>query len=308
MPNLTPPTEGSNNPAIALLVVSSVLWGSSFVAIKIGLTFVDAYDFAFLRLAVTAVVSAVRLAVSAVLLVVLVTRGSFRSNALKEPAVWLLGLLSGAGYLFQFLGLQYTTAAKSALLIDMNVIVVAILSWKIFGESFGSRKQLGVVLGVLGAVLITTNGDIFILAQGELKGDFLSFISGLIFALFILIHKRLQMQRDRNVIEMSSVVMLATAIVLFPTALFLGGLKIGNISAEGWAWVAFTAVVCTVMPYALWIFALKAVTATIASVVGMLEIVTAMVLSTVLLGESYATATLLGAILVLVSILAVAES
>ena len=298
MPSQIPPTEGSNNSAIALLVITSVLWGSSFVAIKIGLTFVDAYDFAFLRLAVTA----------GTLFIVLVTRGTFRSKALKEPAIWALGLLSGMGYLLQFLGLEYTTAAKTALLIDLNVIVVAILSWRIFAESFGLRKQLGVILGVVGAALITTNGDLSSLAQGELKGDFLAFISGLLFALFIVLHKRLQMQRDRNVIEMSSVVMLATAIVLFPAALFLGGLNMRSISVEGWAWVAFTAIVCTVMPYALWISALKAVTATIASVVGLLEIVTAMVLSTVLLGESYATATLLGAILVLVSILAVAES
>jgi len=212
------------------------------------------------------------------------------------------------GYLFQFLGLEYTTAAKTALLIDLNVIVVAILSWKIFGESFGLRKQLGVVLGAVGAALITTNGDLSGLAQGQLKGDLFAFVSGLIFALFIVIHKRLQMQRDRNVIEMSSVVMLATAIVLFPAALLLGGLNMRNISVVGWGWVAFTAIACTVIPYALWISALKAVTATIASVVGLLEIVAAMVLSTVLLGEGYSTATLLGAILVLLSILAVAES
>jgi drug/metabolite transporter (DMT)-like permease len=290
--------EEGNNSAIALLVITSVLWGSSFVAIKIGLTFVDPYDFAFLRLAVTA----------GTLLLVLATRRSFKSSALKEPAVWALGLLSGAGYLFQFLGLEYTTAAKGALLIDLNVIVVAMLSWRIFSESFGLRKQLGVILGVVGALLITTNGNLSGLAQGELKGDLFAFISGLIFALFIIIHKRLQMQRDRNIIEISSVVMLATAIVLFPAALFLGGLHIGSIPVEGWAWVTFTAIVCTVVPYLLWILALKAVTATIAGVVGLLEIVAAMVLSTVLLGEIYAAATLLGAILVLVSILAVAEN
>lgn len=289
--------ERGNNSAIALLVITSVLWGSSFVAIKIGLTFVDPYDFAFLRLVIAA----------GTLLIVLIARGSFRASALKEPAVWALGLISGTGYVFQFLGLEYTTAAKTALLIDLNVIVVAILSWRIFAESFGLRKQLGVILGVVGAVLITTNGDLSGLARGELKGDFFAFISGLIFALFILVHKRLQMQRDRNVIEMSSVVMLATAIVLFPTASFLGGLNIRNVPVEGWAWVAFTAIVCTIIPYALWISALKSVTATIAGVVGMLEIVAAMVLSTLLLGESYATATLLGAILVLISILAVAE-
>jgi drug/metabolite transporter (DMT)-like permease len=298
MSNLQPLTEEGNNSAIALLVITSVLWGSSFVVIKIGLSYVDAYDFAFLRLAITA----------GTLLAVLVVQGRFKSSILKEPAVWLLGLLSGAGYLFQFLGLQYTTAAKTALLIDLNVIVVGLLSWKAFGESFGLRKKLGVGLGVLGAVLITTNGDLSSLAKGELKGDLLAFIAGLLFAVFIVIHKRLQMQRIRNVIEMSAGVTFATAVLLLPVALLFGNLNPRNISPEGWGWVALTAVVCTVLPYALWVSALKAVTATIASVVGMLEIVAAMILSSLLLAESYTTATLLGAILVLISIFAVAES
>jgi drug/metabolite transporter (DMT)-like permease len=62
------------------------------------------------------------------------------------------------------------------------------------------------------------------------------------------------------------------------------------------------------LPYGLWVLALKSVTATIASVVGMLEIVAAMILSSLLLKESYSMITLLGAVLIFVSILAVAES
>ena len=54
--------------------------------------------------------------------------------------------------------------------------------------------------------------------------------------------------------------------------------------------------------------ALKQATATISSVMGMLEIVAAMVLSWIFLGESYNTVTLVGAAPVLVSILFVAES
>jgi len=63
-----------------------------------------------------------------------------------------------------------------------------------------------------------------------------------------------------------------------------------------------------VLPYAMWIAALKSVTATVASVVGMLEIVAAMVMSWIFLGEVYNTTTLLGAILVLAALFAVTES
>jgi drug/metabolite transporter (DMT)-like permease len=298
MSNLQPQVEEANNSSLALLILSSVLWGGSFVSVKIGLEYINAYDFAFLRLASAAFV----------LLAVLGIQRKFELTALKEPSVWALGLLNGVGFTLQFVGLLYTTAAKTALLVDLNVVVIAILSWRAFGESFGVRKKLGVIVGVIGALLITTNGDLSTLAQGELRGDLLVFVAGLVWAVFIVFHKRVQMRRQRNVIEMSATVMLATALSLLPMALLFGGLNLRAIVTQGWEWVAISALVCTVLPYALWVAALKAVTATIASVVGMLEVVCAMVLSTLLLGERYTAVTLLGAILVLVSILAVAES
>jgi drug/metabolite transporter (DMT)-like permease len=281
-----------------MLTLSSILWGGSFVSVKIGLDYVNPYDFAFLRLATSAVI----------LLAVLGTQRKFELTAFKEPSVWLLGVLNGVGFTLQFVGLLYTTAAKTALLVDLNVVVIAILSWSLFGESFGSRKKLGVVLGVLGAVMITTNGDLSTLTQGQLVGDVLVFIAGLVWAVFIVLHKRLQTSRTRNVIEMSATVQSTTALSLLPMALILGGLDTSSVSVPGWEWVAISAVVCTVLPYALWVSALRAVTATIAAVFGMLEVVAAMVLSTLMLGEHYTEITLLGAVLVLTSIVAVAET
>jgi len=98
-----------------------------------------------------------------------------------------------------------------------------------------------------------------------------------------------------------------TAVLLIPGALVLGGLNAVPITTVGWEWVAYTAIATTVVPYAIWIVALRAVTATIAAVVGMVEIVTTMILSSLLLGETYGTVTLVGAILVLLSLMAVAE-
>jgi len=296
--NLQAQVEESNSSALALIILSSVFWGASFVSVKIGLEYINPYDFAFLRLSAAAVI----------LLAVFGVQRKFELTALKEPSVWVLGLLNGIGFTLQFVGLSYTTAAKTALLVDMNVIVIALMSWRLFGESFGPLKQLGVILGVVGAVLICTNGDLSSLAQGELWGDLLVFVSGLVWALFIVLHKRVQLRRKRNVIEMSATVLVATALALFPMALLFGGLESNAVTPEGWMWVAISALVCTVLPYALWVSAMRALTATIASVIGLLEIVAAMVFSSILLGERYTTVTLLGAILILGSILAVAES
>ena len=284
--------------ALGLLVLSSILWGSSFVSAKIGLAYVDPFSFAFLRLAIAA----------SVLLVVLLIQRRFRFAMLKQRSVWFLGALNGLGFLLQYVGLEFTTAAKTALLVDLNVLIVALLSWRLFQESFGKRKQLGVFLGVVGAAMITTNGDLSNLAGGQLLGDVFVFSAGVVWAFFIVHHKQILLEKDQDAIELSAVVMIATALVLLPAAVILGGLTSSIIPVEGWELVVYMAVACTVLPYAMWIVALKSVTATVASVVGMLEIVAAMIMSWIFLGEVYNTTTLLGALLVLAALFAVTES
>jgi drug/metabolite transporter (DMT)-like permease len=290
--------SGSSNSAIAILIISSILWGSSFVSIKIGLEYVNPYDFVFLRLAVA----------SAIMVSTLFFLGRMRLSVFKEGSVWILGLLNGVAFSLQYIGLLYTTAGKTALLVNLNVIIVALLSWRMFGESIGWRKILGVALGVVGAAMIATNGDLSSLMQGEIFGDMLVFSAGIVWAFFIVLHKRILSRSERSVIELSAVVMLVTAVALLPIAAVFGGLNLVSVSLAGWSLVAFTAIVCTVLPYALWIFALKAVTATVSSIVSMVEVASALILSAILLREAYNAVAVVGAIVILVSITAVARS
>jgi len=293
-----PQGPDERSAALGLLILSSILWGSSFVSAKIGLTYINPFEFVFLRLALAA----------SILFVVLVSRRRFRFAVLKERSVWFLGILNGVAFILQYVGLEFTTAAKTALLADLNVVVVAILSWWLFQESFGKRKQLGVLLGVVGATMITTNGDLSNLMGGQLLGDVFVFSAGVVWAFFTVHHKQILLDKDQDAIQLSAIVMITTALVLLPPAVVLGGLTSLRIPAQGWELVVYMAIACTVLPYAMWIVALKSVTATVASVVGMLEIVAAMIMSWIFLGEIYNTTTLLGALLVLAALFAVAES
>jgi drug/metabolite transporter (DMT)-like permease len=290
--------ETGRNSATALLVLSSVLWGSSFVSIKIGLAYLNAFEFAFLRMALSA----------AILFAVFAPYRKISKSLFKEPAVWSLGILNGLAFTIQFVGLVYTTAAKTALLVDLNVVFVAMLSWKFLGEKFGARKGLGVSLGVLGAVLVATNGNFTALNGSEFFGDALVFSSGLIWAFFIILHKHAFSKAERTVAGLSSAVMFVTALALLPMAIISNSLHPAAVTVQGWVIVAYTAIMCTVLPYVFWLAGLKTVTATVASVIGLLEIIFAMALSTLLLGETYTPGTLIGAGLILLSAFAVAET
>ena len=292
-------SESEAQPAaLGLLILSSILWGGSFVGGKIGLAYINPFDFVFLRLAIAA----------SILLVVLLILRRFQFAVLKERSVWLLGALNGVAFTLQYVGLEFTTAAKTALLVDLNVLLIAALSWWLFQESFGKRKQLSVLLGVVGAAMITTNGELSNLMGGQLLGDALVFSAGVVWAFFAVHHKQILLHKDQDAIQLSATVMITTSLVLLPCAVIAGSLPSSTIPTQGWELALFMAIACTVLPYAMWIVALKSVTATVASVVGILEIVAAMVMSWIFLGEVYNTITILGAILVLAALFGVTES
>lgn len=261
------------------------------------LTYVDAYSFVFLRIAFAAII----------LFALLTLRKPFSASAIRRPSVWVLGLLNGAALTLQCVGLLFTTASITALLVNLNVLTVAVLSWWMFRELFGTWKQLGICFGVAGAAIISTNGDLSTLTNGLVWGDVLVFAAGLVWAFFVVLQKQILMNREEDAIELSAVVMLISALLLLPLAVFMGNLTTSPISAEGWELVGYTALACSVLPYAMWTLALKSVTATVATVVGMLEIVAAMVLSTFFLAETFTALTVTGALLILFSIFAVTK-
>jgi len=103
------------------------LWGTSFSAIKIGLEYVDAYTFVFLRF----------LLASIIMLFLLLIRRNFGFEFAKRRVAWFLGIANGVAYLFQYVGMNSTSASKSSLLVNLSAIWVAILSWLILKERFG---------------------------------------------------------------------------------------------------------------------------------------------------------------------------
>ena len=117
--------------ASVLTILAGVLWGTSFPTIKIGLEFVNPYVFVFLRMSIA----------SALALMIIYATKNFAASLAKKRLIWYLGLLNGAVCLIQYIGMRYTTASKSSLLVNLSVVWFTVLSWLIPKERF-SRKKL----------------------------------------------------------------------------------------------------------------------------------------------------------------------
>lgn len=272
-------------------ILASLLSGSSFIVNKIGLGYVDAFYFSFLRFLIASII----------IIVVAISLKRFKLSLFKNKLIWLIGIFNAAGFLSQYLGMTYTTASKSSLLVNSSVIAVALLSWLIFKEKFSNRKKVGVFTGFFGSALLAAGGNLAGLTSGELLGDILVFLAGIFWAFFMVSNKKM-VSEETDLTEMTACVMIITAVVQFPFIFIFGTTSIATMAWQGWGAIFFTAIFCSTIYYFLWSEGLKGMTVTTSAITLLLEVVWALFLAFLLLGEGFTIMGTAGAILIMASI------
>ncbi len=284
--------KGSKGAVLAT-VAAGLLWGSSFAVVKIGLRSIDPFWFVFLRFAAASVL---------VILISALTGRTRRFLALlRNPLVVWLGVSNAAGFVFQFKGQTMTTAANAALLINASTIFVAVASRVVFRERFGPLKVLAVLVGMAGVFLVTTGGRPSAAMDAALHGDLLVLTAALLWTFFILLNKQIVGGHDVDVHALTAAMVTVTTVVALPVALVFGRGGFPGMSVELWT-VPYTAIFCSIAPFYLWTWGLKRITATTSSIVLLTEVVFALTLAAVLLGERLSPVALVGSVLILAAV------
>ncbi len=131
----------------SLLILAGMIWGTSFVAGKLGVEGTDPYLF-----------SAMRALISSVSILPVFFLYKFDYSLFKSKAVWGIAFLNALGLLLQNVGLTYTTASNTVLLVDIHVVIVAVMAALILKERLNRRIVAGLALGMAGVALIATKG------------------------------------------------------------------------------------------------------------------------------------------------------
>lgn len=285
--------QGRKGAVIATLA-AGLLWGSSFIVVKIGLSDLNPYWFVFLRFSTAALV--------ALAAAFLAGRGRETLRLLRHPLVVWLGVTNAAGFVLQFNGQRLTTAGKAALLVNANTIFVAVASWFVLRERLGPAKTLGIAVGMAGVFLVTTGGRAALFGGPAAAGDLLVLGAAVVWTAFVLLDKRLVAAHNVDIRALSAAMLVITAAASFLPALLFAP---GSLPDLGWGlWpVAYTAVLCTVIPFALWTWGLRSISATASSVILLVEVVFAMTLAALILGERLSAGALWGGLLIGVAVL-----
>jgi drug/metabolite transporter, DME family len=270
-------------------LVAAILWGTSFPAIRAGLEHGGAGPF-------TLAAARFVLAAAALALVALILRRA-AWTPFRSPAVWALALLNALGYALQFAAQEHTTASKTSLLVDIDVVFIALLGYAFLGERHGRRLVAGLVLGLVGVVLLSTGGDpgAATLRSSEFMGDALAFAAGLAWAFyFVGVKGHLRRHPTTDGLAFTLAVVVLTAAVLLPWALLTEGTsRTGD--ATAWTLAAYLALGPTALAFFLWQAALRTEGVTATSVLLLLEIVVAVGLGYLLLDERLEGLSLAGA-------------
>ncbi len=287
------------------LVLATLVWGSTFIAIKFALD--DCSPLLF---------NAVRMAIAAVVLGAMFFRQQRSLSAGALRAGFAIGTLLWLGYEFQSAGLVYTTASKSAFVTGVSVVLVPLLL-AAAGRRVHPLTLAGVAAACAGLYLLCipaarglvstsksfhSTGFYSTSFAGLNRGDLLTLGCALSFAFEIIVLGRAaQRYSFAQLVPVQISVCAAWMLLSVPIAELHVFLRLtpGLMAA-----LAYTAIPGTVACFIIQAWAQRYTPPTHAALIFSLEPVFAALISYLLIGERLGRRGLLGGTLILAGVLA----
>lgn len=289
-----PMTQPSTTVAYGSVVLAAVLWGGSIVAQKMALGSFSAVEASVLR----------DIGGLAILLATWWSqeRGTFRINWSDARLLSLLGLGVLGNHLLILMGLNYVSGAVGGVIIGASPVVTTLLSAMLIRDVPLRAVWLGALLSFAGVGLVSVAG---FQAAGEqpLLGGTLVFLGVVSWALYS-IGSRTMMERVSALTVNWTTLLVATVlqIPLLWTDRKMMDAGVASVTMSDWLALGYLIVFATAVAQQAWLFGVKGVGPSRASVLGNLTPVAAIGLSALILNESVGVTELLGIGLILAGV------
>ena len=288
---MTPP---SSRLAYGAIIAAAVLWGGSIVAQKLALSGFSAVEASVLR--------------DIGGLAILLTTWWWQEGALTKLTktdVWMLGLL-GLGvlgnHLFILMGLKYVSGAVGGVIIGSSPVVTTLLSAMLIRDVPLRAVWAGSLLSFAGVGLVSVAG---FHAAGDqpLLGSLLVFLGVVSWALYSIGGRQL-MERHSALTVNWTTLLVATAlqIPLLWTDRKMLDAGLESVTLADWMALGYLVLFATAIAQQAWLYGVKGIGPSRASVLGNLTPVAAIALSAVLLNESVGMNEILGIALILAGV------
>lgn len=275
------------------LVLLTVLgWSLNFIIAKITLRYINPFALTSFRIELSG------------LLMVPIYFVQPRRSRLNRKDLWIFAVLGFWGVAVNrglfIVGLNYTTAAHSVLIVASGPILVLLLARAYKLEKITRAKIFGMATCFAGVAILVL-GDELHRHAGTWIGDLIALGGTCGFALYTVLAKRVARQYDT--ISMNTFCNLAGAIFLLPlTVREAARLDWTAVGAAGWLGLTYTVLVSSIGAYLVFFWALAHLPASRLAVFTYLETPIAALLAVLILGESPTLALLVGGGLILLGV------
>jgi drug/metabolite transporter (DMT)-like permease len=241
---------------------------------------------------------AARFGLASVALLLLFRGAILPVTRFNAAAGGLTGLFLFLGYLFQTLGLQYTSPTKSAFITGLTTVMVPLLASLVYRNRPKVSELIGILVATLGMGLLTLEGPFGSIS----RGDLLTLLGALAFAAHIVTLGHFSESMKFELLSVAQVSAAAlSALLLFwwiePTRLQWRPVVF-------WA-ILITGLLCTAVAFTVQAWAQHYTSSTRTALIYALEPVFAWITSFVILGESLSGRAAAGAVLILGGVLLV---
>lgn len=274
----------------ATIVLASFGWGTSGVATRAALgEGAGPYAIATYRGLIAA---------AAVIVFVVVRRGGLPRTAVA----WKVGLTMGVSnlavpFILTNVALQYVSAGFIGLMMALIPIMTALMAhFLLTSERLSTRRVLGLVVALSGVAALFASGDSGLVEGGRpLFAGMLSLAAVLAISYGGVYAKRYAGRY--STLDVSGVHFLSGSVVIIVAMLIAEGSP-GGATAAAWGLLVYMGVLCTFMPFALFYWLLRRVSATYAAMVGYVVPLVAVVAGIVFLDERLQPGIVLGGLLI----------
>lgn len=282
---------GSSMYVLALIPI--VLWGSSFIAVKLALREVSPLGVVALRGAIGWAT------LSTVLAIVRPERRETveHGDLVRVLFLGVLGVVVQTG--LQAFALRLTSAQNAGWLVTLIPIFTGVLSAMVLRERFPPLKVMGVALGFAGALAVTLSGSggaSFRLPST--RGDLLMMLSAFNWAIYTLVARGLLVRRGalRTTVHVLAAGTAGAAMLY----VFSGNLReLDGVSWRGWAAIAFLGIGCTGVAFLAWSRALEHLEPGTLTTFQYVQPLVTVILAAIVLGEPVRTGVLAGGVVAL---------
>lgn len=263
-----------------------LIWSSNWSVMKVGLSYVDPWGFIYYRFL---------LSTTTLSLFLMISRRKVPADRKDLVKLFILGLITSTGITSTSLGLVYERSGVSAILTYTQPLFVFCMAVPFLGEKATVSRVLGVFIGFLGVVLLSTRGGSLI--DGVDFPVFLLVAGAFLWAIAIIYYKRFLSHIDPVV---ANTFQLGVGVVLLAPVIFLRGLALPS-SPEYVPVILYTSVCAQGVALTLWVLLLREEATVLASSSFMVP-VAAFLFGWLILGEVMELEVLVGSALILTGV------